>query len=207
MDDPIATALRHAQAELRTVVATNKARRARLAATARDRLGYQEYLELRDVLDKNISNLYAKLQKKDGPKSHKKKKKPEAGSAASVLPNGSGLPAPSPAALGLIQDDELHLSIPEQLKHLVQTRRQWVDTVGAVFEQKERENPGRIYGLPKRSVYEGIEDEIKQELERLVPPLRPGQQPPSMNGVGPAPRTNGLGKGKARARIDDMELG
>ena len=31
VDDPIATALRHAQRELRTVVATNKARRARLA--------------------------------------------------------------------------------------------------------------------------------------------------------------------------------
>ncbi|KAJ3524687.1 hypothetical protein NM688_g8518 [Phlebia brevispora] len=43
VDDPIATALRHLQRELRTVVATNKARRARLAAIARDRLAYQEY--------------------------------------------------------------------------------------------------------------------------------------------------------------------
>jgi transcriptional adapter 3 len=193
---------------LRTVVAINKARRARLAAIARDRLGYQEYLELRDALDKNISGLYTKLQKKDGPKSHKKKKKPSELGGTSGLLNGSALPPPSPAALGLIQDDELHLSIPDQLKQLIQTRRQWVDTVGAVFDQKERENPGRIYGLPKTSVYEGIEDEIRQELERLGPPLRPGQSPASTNGAGP-PRTNGAGKGKARVRVDEtaMELG
>ena len=116
----------------------------RLAAIARDRLGYQEYLELRDALDKNISNLYTKLQKKDGPKSHKKKKKPSELNGTSNLPNGTGLPAPSPAALGLLQDDEHHLNVPEQLRHLVQTRRQWVDTVGSVFEQKEQESPGRI---------------------------------------------------------------
>ena len=73
MDDPIGTALRHAQTELRTVLATNKARRRRLAAIAKDRLAYQEYVDTRDSLDKAITNLYAKLQKRDGPKSNKKK--------------------------------------------------------------------------------------------------------------------------------------
>ena len=74
MDDPIASALRQAQRELRAVVATNKARKARLLAIAKDRLGYQEYVEAREALDKNILALYSKLQKKDGPKVSKKKK-------------------------------------------------------------------------------------------------------------------------------------
>ncbi|KAF8188949.1 histone acetyltransferases subunit 3-domain-containing protein, partial [Pholiota molesta] len=68
LDDPIATALREAQRELRKVVATNKARKPRLVDIARDRLGYQDYLELRDSIDKKITNLYTKLQKKDTPK-------------------------------------------------------------------------------------------------------------------------------------------
>lgn len=184
---------------------TNKARRARLAEIARDRLAYQEYLDLRDALDKNISNLYTKLQKKDGPKSHKKKKKPSDLNGLSGLPNGSGLPAPSPAALGLITDDEHHLTIPDQLKQLVETRRQWVERVGVIFEQKEKDCPGRIYGLPNTSIYEGVEEEVNQELDRVF--ASPRHRRPSMNGVGP--RTNGIDKGKARAKIEEvaMELG
>ena len=73
MDDPIATALREAQRELRKVAATNKARKARLVSIACDRLGYQEYLEVRDSIDRNITTLYHKLQRKDVPKVSKKK--------------------------------------------------------------------------------------------------------------------------------------
>lgn len=184
MDDPIATALREAQRELRRVVALNKARKARLAAIARDRLGYQEYLELRDSIDKNISNLYAKLQKKDAPKLGKKKKKPLQGAAAAAhaaataavaaaakSSNGGGdestsnfLP-PCPAALGLTPDEDNRLTVNEQLQQLVETRRQWVDAVGSIFDEKERECPGRIYGLPQESIYGGILEEV-EALER-----------------------------------------
>lgn len=123
---------------------------------------------------------------------------------ATALPNGTALPAPSPAALGLIQDDEHHLNVPEQLKHLVQTRRQWVDTVGAIFDQKEQECPGRIYGLPQTSIYEGIDEEVQQELARLSAPQRTSQ--PTINGSGP-PRTNGKGKGRAKAEDMAVDLG
>lgn len=171
VDDPIATALRQAQRDLREVVATNKARKERLAAIARDRLGYQEYIDLRESIDKNISNMYAKLQKKDIPKLGKKKKKGLGldvngnSSSTSLLPPGSlsGI-APHPAALGLNPDEDHTLVISDQLKQLVETRRQWVDQVGAVFEEKQRENAGRIWGLPKKSVFEGIEDEVKVSL-------------------------------------------
>ncbi|KAG5641148.1 hypothetical protein DXG03_005887 [Asterophora parasitica] len=167
VDDPIATALRHAQRELRTVVATNKARKERLVAIARDRLGYQEYLELRDSIDKNITTLYTKLQRKDVPKIAKKKKshKSDPGDANGVVAQ----PGPCPAALGLNTDDDMRLHINDQLKQLVETRRQWVDTVGAVFEEKQREQPGRIWGFPQESVYQGVDEEVRGILNLRLP--------------------------------------
>ncbi|KAJ6500748.1 histone acetyltransferases subunit 3-domain-containing protein [Mycena sanguinolenta] len=172
VDDPIATALRHAQRELRTVVATNKARKARLATIARDRLGYQEYLELRDSIDRNISNAYTKLQKKNEPKLAKKKKKLGEGGGASATGTpvpGEGAavpppPPPCPAALGLGPDDDNMLVVTDQLKQLVETRRQWVDTVGGVFDQKQREVPGSMWGFPESSVYEGVDEEVRLML-------------------------------------------
>lgn len=151
---------------MRTVVATNKARKERLASIARDRLGYQEYLELRDTIDKNISNLYTKLQRKDAPKINKKKKKivPTEPTPAAETNGSPALPPPCPAALGLSPDEENRLQVNDQLRQLVETRRQWVDTVGAVFDEKQHEFPGRIWGLPKESVYLGIEEDVQAQL-------------------------------------------
>jgi transcriptional adapter 3 len=171
VDDPIATALRHAQRQLRTVVAMNKARKERLAAIARDRLGYQEYLDLRSALDKGITSAYSKVQKKDEPKLNKKKKKiSEVNGSVNGTTSGTSAPKPSPAALGLGPDDDLHLVVPEHLQQLVETRRQWVASVGGVFDEKERECPGRIWDLPRRSIYEGLEDAIRHDLARSLHP-------------------------------------
>ncbi|RDB19189.1 Chromatin-remodeling complexes subunit ngg1 [Hypsizygus marmoreus] len=195
VDDPIATALRHAQRELRTVVATNKARKERLVAIARDRLGYQEYLELRDSIDKNIMNLYTKLQKKDVPKVAKKKKKTSTDPAGESANGVVTAPAPCPAALGLSPDEENKLHVHEQLRQLVETRRQWVDTVGAVFDAKQRENPGRIWGFPQESVFNGIDEEVREML---------GTQ---NTGEGSGLRINSHGKGKGKERADAMDVG
>ncbi|KAF8626281.1 hypothetical protein AX15_004953 [Amanita polypyramis BW_CC] len=202
VDDPMATALRHAQRELRTVIAVNKARRARLATIARDRLAHQEYLELRDSIDKNIWTLFGKLQKKDGPKIGRKKKKivgaaaaahaaavaaqaqSSVGSAEGTGSNnatgtsnsggaaGTEAHLPLPAALGLGPDEENRLVVNEQLKHLVGTRRQWVDTIGKFFEEKQRASPGRIWGLPTESVFKDIEDEARRNLEGIEKGVR-----------------------------------
>lgn len=190
MDDPIATALRQAQSELRVVLATNKARKERLASIARDRLGYQEYLEIRDTIDKNITNLYSKLQKKDVPKLSKKKKKPLAGAAAASAEAkaqrdaangdwGDGTTpgpgsVPCPAALGLTADDDNRLTVNDQLKHLVETRRKWVEVVGSVFEEKQRMQPGRIWGFPKESVFKDVEEEVRKALSMEGVVLLPG---------------------------------
>ncbi|KAI0355090.1 hypothetical protein OH77DRAFT_1425149 [Trametes cingulata] len=208
VDDPIATALRHAQRELRTVLATNKARRARLAAIAEDRLAYQEYVDGRDALDKNITTLYSKLQKKDGPKVNKKKKQkgdPPPGANGTV--GGTASLPPCPAALGLNPDEHNQLHVPNQLQELVHTRRNWVDVIGGVFEEKEREHPGRIWGFPQESIYADIEDEVQANLARLpqTRPVASSSLTAAANG-----RVNGADarttKGKSRAG-DEMELG
>ncbi|KAF9453713.1 hypothetical protein P691DRAFT_813069 [Macrolepiota fuliginosa MF-IS2] len=226
VDDPIATALRQAQAELRQIVATNKARKARLISIARDRLGYQEYIELRDSIDKNIASLYSKLQKKDTPKLNKKKKKvgdgSDSGSATGAMANGvnNGISggmlatlAPSPAAIGFNLDDDQNLLLNDQLKHLVETRRQWVDAVGSVFEQKEQESPGRIWGLPKENVYKGIEDEVKRLLVDPGPMSVVRDEDIMRNGVGHGGVVPGKAKVKGKERAgthglgDEMDLG
>lgn len=198
MDDPIASALREAQSELRRVVALNKARKARLIPIAKNRLSYQEYLEVRDSLDKNITNLYAKMQKKDAPKVNKKKKKPlqgaaAASAAAAAANNGGGsgggygnggngggmnglndeiplhaLP-PCPAALGLTPDEDNRLTVHDQLTEMVRLRRQWVDEVGSVFDEMEMRTPGSAFGLPRESIYAGMEDEVQALLMQSDP--------------------------------------
>jgi len=158
-------------------------------------LGYQEYVELRDSIDKNISTLYAKLQKKDGPRAVKKKKKGVPGT--SVEPNGVASLGSWPAASGLGPDDDNILRVPEQLTQLVATRRQWVDAVGGVFQEKQREQPGRIWALPPQSIFDGVEEEVQTLLERHEP-----------NSSQPDYLTNGgKGKGKARLTEEEMDLG
>lgn len=201
MDDPIASALRQAQRELRAVVATNKARKARLLAIAKDRLGYQEYVEAREALDKNILALYSKLQKKDGPKVSKKKKgKSEA--------NGGALPVSQPAmvgtwpaSVGLGPDEENDLRVPETLAQLITTRRQWVDSIGGMFDTLEREQPGRVYGLPERSIYEGIDADIAALVERTGGAA--GGADAGMEIVG---RADGADKGNLRVGVEAMDV-
>lgn len=149
------------------MAALNKARRTRVIEIARERLAYQEYCDVRDTLDKNITAMYSKLQKKDGPKVNKKKKKAEPaavngvnGSATPVVP----VPLPNPAALGLGPDEENTLVVPDALRQLVETRRNWVSVIGGGFEEQEQQTPGRVRGVPQKSVFEGIEEEVRREL-------------------------------------------
>ncbi|VDB84513.1 unnamed protein product [Peniophora sp. CBMAI 1063] len=195
VDDPIATALRHAQEELRQVAATNKARRARLTSIAQDRLAYQEYLELRDTLDQNIITLYGKLQRKDAPRNQKKKSHKKGAAAAAAAEEKLAISAATsgmwPSALGLGPDDDNKLVVAKELQAMMDTRRHWIESVGSVFEEKEAEQPGRIYGLPEKSVFEGIEEEVQALLAR--------KEEPAYGGV-----VAGAGKGKARAGPMDI---
>ena len=143
-------------------------------------------MDTREALDKNIVGVYSKLQKKEGPKASKKKKKGDRdrereasaglngvnGMPNGILSSGSGIgsstPAPialpNPASLGLGPDDDNTLAVPETLRSLVETRRDWVDIIGGSFDNIERDTPGRVRGVPARSVYEGVEDEVREKL-------------------------------------------
>jgi len=130
--------------------------------------------------------LYSKLQKKDGPKVSKKKKaKGETNGSATPASAGATLPIGTwPSAGGLGPDDENTLRVPDALAQLVATRRQWVDSVGDVFDTLEQEQPGRIYGLPERSIYEGLDADVAALTDA---------------GVGRSPTGDGGDKGKGRA--------
>ncbi|KAJ3921142.1 histone acetyltransferases subunit 3-domain-containing protein [Lentinula edodes] len=179
-DDPIATALRINQAELRRVSAINRLRKARYAEIARDRVAWAEYLELRESIDRNITNVYNKLQKmqkaqRDAPKLGRKKKfkseestpvKGVNGSNGNGSVNGDTPPLPlCPAALGLGPDEDNQLVVSETLKQLVQTRRNWVKLGETLLDEKEvmeRPRRGRLVGFPKESIFKGIEEEVEE---------------------------------------------
>lgn len=92
------------------------------------------------------------------------------------------------------------MKVPEQLSQLVATRKKWVDAVGSVFEEKQRESPGRIWGLPKSSVYEGLEDDAQEFL-------RAGPDAPLDLVIGEG-SSSSKGKGKARQVDGDyMDIG
>ena len=203
MDDPIASALRQAQRELRAVVASNKARTARLLAVAKDRLGYQEYVEAREALDKNILALYSKLQKKDGPKVSKKKKgKSEANGSVPPVPAPASTPTLGtwPASVGLGPDEENDLRVPEALAQLVTTRRQWVDGIGGMFDALEQELPGRVYGLPERSIYEGLDADVDALLDRT------GGAAGGLGAGVEIRRLDGADKGEMRTGMEAMDV-
>lgn len=130
-------------------------------------MAYQEYVEIRDSIDKNITTMFSKLQKKDGPKASKKKKKADANGGANGVNGGAPpVPLPNPAAIGLGPDEEGKLVVPESLKALIETRREWVDVIGGGFDNMEGDRPDHIRGLPQSSVFDGIEEEVRFELER-----------------------------------------
>lgn len=142
---------------------TNQARKQRLLDIARDRLAYSEYQESKESLERQITGLYQKLQRKDMPKPSKKKKKSGGSGTNGNGGDGGGGKDSVPitslqwASLGLGPDADAKLVVPEGLKKLVMLRQKWVDVVGGAMDKKEKESPGLLYGLPQKSVYEGLE--------------------------------------------------
>jgi transcriptional adapter 3 len=201
----------------------------RLAAIAQDRLGYQEYLDIRDSIDRNISMTYAKLQRKDGGGAGRRKKKDkekerslfEGRDVSGEVGNGNGIGSAGgggsagsgmgingmgeipPAARGLGPDEHNRLVVSEQLRKLVETRRQWVDVVGGVYEEKQKECPGRIRGFPPKSVYTGVEEENREDVVMGAETRTNG----GMGNVTVVGLGGSNGKGKEKATGDEMDIG
>lgn len=113
--------------------------------------------------------------------------------------------------MGLNPDDENHLLVDEQLKKYVETRRKWVEEVGSVFDELQEQKPGRIWGFPTESVYQGVDEEVGETLRET---MSTGTPRPSRflnnGGGGSSSRMNGVHideKGKGRASDDAMDIG
>ncbi|WWC59513.1 uncharacterized protein I303_102069 [Kwoniella dejecticola CBS 10117] len=131
-DDEITAALRQSQRLLAQQTTLNDARKARLAEIAKQRLAYSEYQSLLEGIEKSIESGWSKRVKKYGLTPKK---------------NSAGHSTKPP--------------VPDNLKKLVQTRKQWLDGIGQLMKERPR---GQVVGLPAHSIFEGIgEDEEKDE--------------------------------------------
>lgn len=137
----------------------NEARKRRLLAVAELRLSYADYEDVKEGMERNVSNMFAKLGSVGAPKVTKKKKKEKEKIAAAAAVNAAtGEPA-GISGLGLVGMDG-NLQIPPDIYEPVTVLRRWKAAVGSRFEEIERENTGLVWGLPKKSIYEGLEEEI-----------------------------------------------
>lgn len=139
----------------------NEARKRRLLAVAEMRLSFADYEDIKEGMERNISNMFSKLGNAGAPKVTKKKKKEKEKVAAAAAVNAAtGEPA-GISGLGLVGMDG-NLQIPPEIFEPVTILRRWKGAVGAKFEEIERENPGLVWGMPRKSIYEGLEEEIAE---------------------------------------------
>ena len=123
------------------------------------RLSYADYDEVKEGMERNISTMFSRLGSAGAPKVTKKKKKEKEKVAAAAAVNPStGEPA-GISGLGLVGMDG-YLQIPNEIYEPVSVLRQWKAEIGSKFDLLERESAGLIKGLPKQSIYAGLEEEI-----------------------------------------------
>ncbi|KAJ1310526.1 hypothetical protein OPQ81_007256 [Rhizoctonia solani] len=163
-DDEIASSLRRLQRILRAQSTLNSIRKRILQDRANLALGFSEYRSTLATVDKPIQTAYSKLMRSAAAKPGKKGKN-KANLNASVMDekiSAGGIP----------------LQLPPELMERVRLRRRFVDTFGAALKvDKDDEGEGiKPTGhiamvhftnptlLPKRSIYEGTEEEAEKEL-------------------------------------------
>lgn len=58
----------------------------------------------------------------------------------------------------------------ETVRRSMDRRKMLVEHVGGLFKEEEEEDPGRFFGMPKTSVYEGLRvvDACAQEMEGVL---------------------------------------
>lgn len=182
-DDQIASELRRCQRALRNQLQINECRKRRLMAVAELRLSYADYEEVKEGMERNISNMFSRLGSAGAPKVTKKKKKEKEKVAAAAAVNAStGEPA-GISGLGLVGMDG-YLQIPNEIYEPVSVLRQWKGEIGSKFELLEMESPGLIKGLPKKSIYEGLEEEIAAMRREGGTAVASAAAAPLLGGVG-----------------------
>lgn len=143
-DDDISVRLRLLQSELKRVMITNGARKARLLDIARERLAYQEYSTIHEDLDSQVQQAYLKRTRTLG-KSKKGHGHQGGGGAGRPRPNAAnGVSAGAGGANGVAGAAGLarQRDIGDSARMLMDRRKRWEDCIGPVFE-------GMRQGVPK----------------------------------------------------------
>ncbi|GAA6001026.1 hypothetical protein JCM10207_007380 [Rhodosporidiobolus poonsookiae] len=143
-DDEISSALRACQRLLHEQAELNEARKAVLMGLVKDRMAYQDYETARDAQERVIETGWTKRQKTDSKKQKKKKDRDrrQGDRAGKDAAGGGGA-----------GDDPSKLPIPHELLDAVEKRARLVQAFEPFFAEEEQ---GRYFGLPEKSVYEGV---------------------------------------------------
>jgi transcriptional adapter 3 len=150
-DDEISERLRWLQQNLRRVMVTNGARKARLLDMAKERLAYQEYSKIHEDLDSQVQQAYLKRTrtlgkaKKGGPGA-----KPRPGHVAAAVAGGLGI--------------NRARDIGDSARMLMDRRKRWANCIGPVFKDMKRGVPDHSTTIFDSKVMEYYE---KQELEQF----------------------------------------
>lgn len=140
-------AIRQCQRLLIDQTRVNDARKSRLAEISKHRLAYSEYQASLDGLEKSIEAAWSKRVKKHGA-APKKVTATSAAAAAASAANGGGNGNGRPP-------------VPDNVKKLVHVRQNWINSVGQTMRERPR---GEVAGIPTRSIYEGLGDEVDEQV-------------------------------------------
>ncbi|KAK4053714.1 Transcriptional regulator [Microbotryomycetes sp. JL201] len=154
-DDEVSSALRACQRQLYHQTTLNEARKAVLSSIVKDRMAYQDFETARDAQERIIENGWSKRQKVD--KKKKSKRERERDRRERHHANASGATHEDHSALTTGK----HMSLA--LLEAMDKRNRLIASLQPLFDDEEEQ--GRFYGLPEKSVYEGLEEAIIEQEE------------------------------------------
>ncbi|BGP22928.1 transcriptional regulator Ngg1 [Rhodotorula toruloides] len=151
-DDEISSALRACQRLLHHQTSLNEARKSVLMSLVKDRMAYQDYENARDAQERVIEQGWQKRMRVDVKKKKGKDRDRRAG--------GGGASGAGGMATGGKGEDGSKQPVSLELLEAVERRDRLVSAFKPFFDEDE---VGRYFGLPKRSVYEGLEAALAAE--------------------------------------------
>ncbi|KAM0792200.1 hypothetical protein ACM66B_004897 [Microbotryomycetes sp. NB124-2] len=152
-DDEVSSALRACQRQLYHQTTLNEARKAVLSGIVKDRMAYQDFETARDAQERIIENGWSKRQKVDKKKKSKRERERDRRERHHA---GGGHEEHSSLTTGK------HMSLA--LLEAMDKRNRLIGSLQPLFDDEEEQ--GRFYGLPEKSVYEGVEEKILEQEEQ-----------------------------------------
>jgi transcriptional adapter 3 len=118
-------------------------------AIVKDRMAYQDFETARDAQERVIEQGWTKRTRTDSKKAKKKKDRDRAKEKGTQGGGGGG------------NDDPTKQPISLDLLEAVEKRNRLVQAFQPFFDEEDK---GRYYGLPERSVYEGLQEDGEDEV-------------------------------------------